>query len=282
MSTGQNQFNAGQNQSMPQQSAMRGERAEIDQYYAACLANKNEGEVEAGKLASERAQNPQVKQFAQMMVSDHQALQPKLQQLTGNSGSQTSERSRTTSYDSQTTTGAGVGHQPNQGTTTRETGTANQTGREAQTGREGQFGREGQTTNTPQFGQPGALTQSSTNTQVGQSANQDAIQQLIAIDRAIAEKCQENMRQKLEQKRGAEFDECYMASQVAGHAEMLSALEVLKDKTSGQLRQIVQEAEPKVKQHLQQAEQIAEQLKSSGGTRQAEVGRPGEVPRTPR
>jgi len=288
---------------MSQQSA-RGESSETDQFFAACLAAKNQGEVEIGKFASERAQNQQVKQFAQMMVTDHQALLPKLQQLAGNQSS--SERSssiqRTSSEgqsglssqsgqaDQQSATSGGLGQQAG------GSGVTGQPGRQAQTSGSSQFGEPGGSQQAAQSGQAGTSGisgQSGQSSQLGQSSTQssiasrmggdsNAIQQLIAIDRQIAENCTRNLREKLQEKQGAEFDMAYIGSQIAMHNEMLSSLEVLKNQTSGQLRQVVQEAEPKVKQHLQHAEQIAEQLKGSSGRQTEAASRPGETPRVPR
>lgn len=98
----------------------------------------------------------------------------------------------------------------------------------------------------------------------GQNA---ALQQLAAIERQIAERCQQNLREKLQSKQGAEFDHCFVGSQIMGHMQMLAELEVIQSQTSGPLRQIAQESQPKVQHHLQTAEQLAEQLMASS-TRQ--------------
>jgi predicted outer membrane protein len=240
----------------------RGESSELDQFFAACLLTKNQGEVELGRFAAERAQNPQVKQFAQTMVSDHSQLLPKLQQLAGNLAEQPgNERSRTglsagTDRDRESTTPGqpGVG----QSATSRQQTTT---------------GTSGQTSTTTGYGQTSGQTPGGADR---------AIQQLVAIDKQIADKAQDSFREKLQQKQGAEFDECYIGSQIMGHLHMLAALDVLKSQSQGQLRQIAQEAEPKVRQHLQQAEQIAEQLNKGAQTRQAEAGRPGGIREVPR
>jgi predicted outer membrane protein len=220
------------------QTLTRGVSSEADQFFAACLAIKNQGEVEISKFALERTQNPQVKQFAQQMIVDHQPMVPKLQQIAGllAGGQFGADRSRTVqsaNYDSQ----PGGARQPT----------------------------------TSQVQQAG-----------GQLAGQtSALEQVTAIERQIAQRCGENLREKLQQKQGAEFDHCYIGSQIAAHMQMLAALEVLKAQTSDPLRQIAQEAEPKVKQHLETAEKLAEQLMQTS-TRQAGVDRPGAVPRVPR
>lgn len=226
----------------PSQPVVRGEISEVDQFFASCLLAKNQAEIEISKLALERAQNPQVKQFAQQMIAEHQQLIPKLQQIAGVQFS--ADRSR--------------GVQP-----------ANY---EAAPGQPGQVAPPTQPTQPPT---PGIIGRA--------PAQGGAVSQLIAIEQRIAEQSTKKLREKLEQKQGAEFDHCYLGSQIACHMQMSAALDVLKEQAPGQVRQIAQEAEPKVKQHLAMAEQLAEQLMEAS-TRQAGLERqPTEtVPRVPR
>jgi predicted outer membrane protein len=53
---------------------------EMDSFIASCLLLGNQEEVALAQLASQKAQNPEVKQFAQMMIEDHQKAIQKLQQ----------------------------------------------------------------------------------------------------------------------------------------------------------------------------------------------------------
>lgn len=55
----------------------------LDQIFAACLLTGNQGEVELGKLAVERATNSDVKEFAEQMVKDHNKQVETLQKLVG-------------------------------------------------------------------------------------------------------------------------------------------------------------------------------------------------------
>jgi predicted outer membrane protein len=50
------------------------------------LVNGNKAEIELGKLASEKASSPEVKEFAQMMVKDHSAYLAKVQKFTDEKG----------------------------------------------------------------------------------------------------------------------------------------------------------------------------------------------------
>ncbi|MGA9526381.1 MAG: DUF4142 domain-containing protein [Myxococcaceae bacterium] len=72
-------FAQGQQQKMPQhkmqQGAAMGMPMPTDQQgFVAHLNAANENELELAKIAQEKAQNPQVKQYAQMLVRDHTQL----------------------------------------------------------------------------------------------------------------------------------------------------------------------------------------------------------------
>jgi predicted outer membrane protein len=189
---------------------------------------KNQNEVELAQFAAQRSQNPQVKQFAQMLIEDHQTAIQRLQRVAGN---------------------------PQQDRSIRPAGF---------TGQEG--GQQSSASNQPQAGGAARSTMSSDNS---------ALRELATIDRQVAERSQQALREKLQEKQGAEFDQCFVGSQIFGHMHMIAQLEVVQQQSSGQLRQFAQEAQPKVKQHLEQAEKLAEQLMASS-TRQAGAQQPGQ------
>jgi putative membrane protein len=58
----------------------------MDQHFAREAAQSNLFEIQAGQLAQERAQSPDVKQFAQTLVRDHQQANQKLQQIAQSKG----------------------------------------------------------------------------------------------------------------------------------------------------------------------------------------------------
>jgi putative membrane protein len=93
--------------------------------------------------------------------------------------------------------------------------------------------------------------------------NNSAVDQLVALERQITERCTQAAREELQQKQGVEFDKCYIGSQIGGHMHMLAALEVIEQQGPEQLKQISQQAQPQVKQHLDQAKQIAKQLEGN-------------------
>jgi predicted outer membrane protein len=210
---------------------------EVEKYLANCLVMKNQGEIELAQLAQERAQNPEVKQFAQKMVQDHSKFAQHLQQLTGGA--------------------SGAGRTP--GATTP--------------GGARQFDAQANASDSTQLpGSPGARqpnTQDLNENVVGTAQLQPqsgGLQQLAQIERQIAERCKQAIREDLEQKSGAEFDKAYVGTQIGAHIHMLAALEVIGQQGQGQLAQLAQQAQPTVQQHLDHAKQLIQQLDQGGRT----------------
>lgn len=126
--------------------------------------------------------------------------------------------------------------------------------------------------------QPGERTQPAGNREaVSQNAaeqnaanraidSNSAVDQLLALEKQIVERCAQSARDELQQKQGAEFDKCYVGSQIGGHMQMLAALEVLSQQGPEQIQQIAQEAQPNVQKHLEHAKQIMKQLEGAGPT----------------
>jgi predicted outer membrane protein len=63
-----------------QLAGQAGQGNQLDRFVAVCLALGNQEEIELAQIAQERAQNPQVKQFAQTMIEEHQQALSQLKQ----------------------------------------------------------------------------------------------------------------------------------------------------------------------------------------------------------
>lgn len=187
-----------------------GQNQELEKFIASCLLSKNKAEVEFAQMAQQRSQNPEVKEFAQMLVQDHSQLVQKLEPIAGEQGAST---------------------RPGLSDTTR---TPSATGQ----------------TDASRTGQSGS----------------DALHQLASLEKQIGERCKENLREELQSKQGAEFDKCYVGSQIAGHMDSVAKLEVLQQQGPDQVKQIAQQALPKVQQHLDHAKQLMKQLEGTGAT----------------
>lgn len=211
---------------------------QVERYLAGCLLTNNQAEIEIAQIAQKQSQNPEVKQFAEMLVKDHGELTQKLQQL---AGSQHGNRA-----DGQND----VDRDRNAADTSRAPG-ANVTD-------------QARDTNENPSLNPGNRA----------DAGGGAFMQLAAINKKIAERCTQATKEELQSKSGAQFDECFVGTQIGGHMHMLAALEVIGEESQGQLRQVAEDAKPKLQQHLEQAKQLAEQLKSSSNSGDARAERP--------
>jgi hypothetical protein len=185
-----------------------------------------------------------------MLEQDHQKIVQQLEQLAGGQASQTSTRT-----DSQ-----------------------------SQISASGQNDAQRQPSDTTRLpGSPGATQTTRSQTQTEAYGSQEMtgpIAQLAQIEKQIGERQKQAMLDELQQKSGAEFDKCYVGSQVSSHMQSLAALEVISQQQQGKLAQVAQQAQPTVQQHLDHAKQLAKQLESGGQPRsQAERQTP---PRTQR
>jgi predicted outer membrane protein len=233
----------------------------VERHLAGCLLTHNKAEIAISEFAQGKAQNAEVKKFAQQMVQDHQQMAQRLQQVAGKHG-----------------------------TTQRGS-------------REYERERESTSTTTRLPGSPGAdntvtRTDDSAGTDVNVNVNRDAreteiegtaasgseaghgvLMQLASIEKQITDRCTQAAKQELGQKSGAEFDECFIGAQVKGHMEMLAALEVIGQETQGELRQVAEEAKPKVQEHLDKAKQLAQQLKAGSAAGSQAERRPTSTQR---
>ena len=228
-----------------------GQDQEVEKFLAGCLLAKNKAEIEFAQLAQQQSQNPQVKQFAQMLEQDHQKIVQQLEQLAGGQAGQTTTR---TESQYQSTSASGQNDAQRQ---------------------------PSDTTRLP--GSPGATQTTRSQTQTEAYGSQEMtgpIAQLAQIEKQIGERQKQAMLDELQQKSGVEFDKCYINSQVGSHMQSLAALEVISQQQQGKLAQVAQQAQPTVQQHLDHAKQLAKQLESGGQPRsQAERQTP---PRTQR
>jgi len=75
-------------------STASGAAQSVDNYLANCLQIKNNAAIKINEFAEGRAQNPQVKQFAEKITQDHQQLAQRLSQLTSNRATATAQNTQ--------------------------------------------------------------------------------------------------------------------------------------------------------------------------------------------
>jgi predicted outer membrane protein len=226
-------------QQQPYTSNYRGESSNtaaqsstVEGYLVNCLLKKNKGEIEISQFAAEQTQDPQVKEFAQQVIKDHQNVVEKLRQLAGTSSLDANARVASDRSAIDTTPAPG-----SSGTDNATLG-ANDARNATRSNERGNIARPGMQGNA-------------------------ALGQLASIEEKIADRCQQNLKEELQSKSGTDFDQCYVGSQIAGHMQMLAALEVLADEGPGQLKQAAEDTKDIVQQHLDHAKQLANDMKSN-------------------
>jgi putative membrane protein len=100
---------------------------------------------------------------------------------------------------------------------------------------------------------------------------------IIALKKELGRQCLASAKRELEQKSGAEFDKCYMYSQVGAHMGAVDTLTVFQNHASGEFKDMLAEGLPVVKGHLDHARSLAKKL--DGGSADKSGG-PVLTPRT--
>jgi predicted outer membrane protein len=266
------------------QSSAGGQSQETDQFFANCLLADNRAEVELSQLAEKQAHNSEVKQFAQMMVRDHQKMIQQLESVAGSQAGATRGSSSTSSNEnsgSNTSSASGtssVGGLSNTSTNSQTAGQSSNSGSTtaSQTANSGLPGTSGASQTTSRDATSLTSGAGANSLTTSSSGGNDAVQQIAQIDRQIVDRKSQMVKEDLQQKSGAEFDKCFMGTAVAAHTHALAALEVISQQSQGQLAQITKQAQPTVQEHLERAKQLIKQLdsesggSSSGSTNQAE------------
>jgi predicted outer membrane protein len=219
----------------PSTSASAGARAQgggqLDQQIATCLILGNQEEIALAQFAQERAENPQVKQFAQTMIEQHQQALSKLQQAAPQVASLNLELHA-------------------------------QQGNRSEARPESSESRVQPTASTQPAG--GEARSATASTQGGGE------HQMAKFAQEVKQECLNLVTAELGQKQGAEFYKAYLGQQINAHVGMLAELRVSQRHASQQLKPVLQEGEQMTQQHLAQAKSIMEQLHSeSGSTPQA-------------
>ncbi|MFO0896747.1 MAG: DUF4142 domain-containing protein [Pirellulales bacterium] len=218
-----------------------------DRTLAALLLIGNQKEVAVSRLAANRAQNAEVKQFAQEMSQAHGQFIAKLAQLAG-------ARERAD--------GAANPFAPQRdpaGRAARDADSKANSGADAQA----------RTATNPAHAEQG-------DRQRGEWQRYDlGASPLVSFDRELADQCLQSTERFLGQQQGAEFDKWFMALQLVEHMGMRDKLQVAQRHATGELRALVDQGIQTTDQHIRQAEQVMRQLPHAGGSAAQTSSRPG-------
>lgn len=193
----------------------------MDAEFAACLVLANQNEIAAAKLAEDRTESGHVKKFAKMLQTDHEKFIGELERFGGQQyRNRVKEQVDSRSEDQRSETEAQANQQ-----------------KEA-------YGKTGtQRTNRA----PGA----------GAAASQGTHMQ---IRQELADECLASTRRELGDKKGSEFDACFVGMQIAAHLHMVDELKVLERHASRELQPVLKQGRTKAEEHLQKAKELMKQL----------------------
>jgi predicted outer membrane protein len=83
---------------------------------------------------------------------------------------------------------------------------------------------------------------------------------MTAFQQKVAEECFELTCKELSEHEGADFDRCFVGSQIGGHIAVLAKLKAGQQFASGELQPIIQESQDVVQRHLDMAKELAKDL----------------------
>jgi predicted outer membrane protein len=187
---------------------------------ASAMAICNAEEVAIAKFAKENAKNDSVKQFAQTLVEDHQKALQQLEKF--GARPQLGE--------------AGSNAQP-----VRSDVTADRTARQ------------------PVATNPAAAAPGSTQQPRLTQQNQRGFD-FLGVQREIAGKCIASAKKCWQDKKTPQAELAFVGSQIVLHQQSINSAEVLQQHASPELQSVIESQVKSLREHLNQAEQLMEQL----------------------
>ena len=258
--------------------ADRGAAASSDQQIAACIYIACHNHIQIAEFAQSKLTNPQAKQFAEKMVSDHSPGCEKMRELAGNLVSMRDHGEGGRELPGRATTPSDTPARPGARTEDRPGATPARPGAKADEGggggqdkdaadqrEERQERREGRREAVRDAANKGVEVEVQPGGRPGVAVRAGAGGELnwINIHQEIADKCLSTLKKELGELQGANFDEGYMAHEVMVHLETIDKLTVLKNHASPTLRGDIDKSIQMAQGHLREAKQIKSQLKEA-------------------
>lgn len=261
--SGQNQPGQAQSGQRPAGQTQPGQRQQTadhsgwqnsDQAMAASVAIDNQAEIAISKMAGEKLQNEEVKQFASMMVEQHQAYLKKLQKYAPDAAGEELQEGSTPTPENQ-------GQAASSRTSRQKVDQAKATRDDAPGVR-------------PASGTQADRTAGQTDAQGGSGAD------FVQIQKEIAQECLRSAKAEFQEKQGVEADQCFLGHQIAIHGAMKAKLTVLQRHASGELSQVFAEGAETAEKHKKEAEKLMSQVDNSdSGSEKRLERRDGRVER---
>ncbi len=202
----------------------------IDRHLADVVALANDNEIVLAKFAQTRAENKDVVKFAEMLQKDHEQFARELEHFAGNIASRRDHR----------------GTRDQNSPRTRTDGAANNADVNANR-------RESA---PPQA--PGAAPRAQSAPGAPQAGHMGNV--FLQIKQELADECLESAQHELQEKKGAEFDACYVGMQLAAHMKMIDTLKVFEKHSTPELQKVFHQGLETSQKHFDHAKKIMKGL----------------------
>lgn len=213
----------------------------MQSHIADCMLLANAAEITLLELGVNETDNPELRNFAEKMIQDHQNLCQKLSQF---ASKDLEELKSQISQDS-----------------TRR-GDSSDRSRETRQQDRAQQDRNRDSAEATRLGSDQDRRTSQSDT--------DMASQLFQVEVKAAAECVKLTSADLRELDKTEFDQAFLGLQTAAHISMLAKLNALEECVSGDMQSIVKEAQQSTKEHKQQAEEMMKQLKDYSNKRESD------------
>jgi len=250
-----------------------GQQHSADQEIAAKIYGGARNEVELARFAQERAQDDEVKDFAAMMIKEHQPQVQKMGKMAGglvnasaaSAEGRTETRTETRRVDPDANDSGSEGARRDDDRRDDARREGRDDGARANDRREERgAARGGEARGDEARGSEGATTRTTTTTTAG-AAGHGAIDWNM-VHAQVADQCLKSTREELGRFKGADFDKAYMGQQIVAHMQMIDELKVLRSHATSQLQQEIDDGIEHAEHHLQEARKIMNDEKDKGST----------------
>ncbi len=197
-----------------------------DGLLAGWLAVDSHNEIVLAQIAQQKAQDSEVKQFAQKMIDDHRQMAQKLQPFA-----------------------TAAGFAP-----------ALASSGSTQTDRD----RDRDTRNPDDLRDRDRERDMDSRPREAGFSNEQLDH--VALIQELGKQCLDSARRELEQKSGAEFDKCYMGMMVGEHMKANDMLTVFQRHASSDLKNVLAEGQSTVIAHLRHAKSLVKKLDTGADT----------------
>ena len=218
----------------PEPTREAGRMNSQDAHFAACLILGSQNEIVIAKLAEQRSQSPEVKEFAQMIQKDHQQCITNLEKIAGNLT-------------------------PNRRSAKEPVGETRRDSRTEDAGNGRAISKDAKRT------EPEQRKDGKVQAQVGVTEMPKEMH--FQIHQEIADECLSSTQRELASKKGREFDACFIGMQIAAHMYLIDEMKVFERHASPELQTVLAKGLKETEEHLAQAKSIMTDIEK-GSTRE--------------